>query len=77
MNLVRNNESKEKSSGQGINKCYACGKLGHFARDKVCPAKGKTCANCGKKGHWAVCCRSEGEKGKTGGRASNNWRPVV
>ena len=74
VNLVRNNESKEKSSGQGRNKCYACGKPGHFARDKVCPAKGKTCAKCGKKGQWAVCCRSEGEKGKTGGRASTNWR---
>ena len=27
------------------------GKVGHFARDKVCPARGKTCARCGEKGH--------------------------
>ena len=55
----------------GKQKCYACGKMGHFARDKICPARGKTCAKCGDKGHWAACCKSETESknsSKEGGR---------
>ena len=45
--------------------------VGHFARDKICPARGKTCAKCGDRGHWAACCRSETDSkksGKEGGR---------
>ena len=41
-------------------------KVGHFARDKVCPAWGKTCAKCGGKGHWAACCKREAESNKDG-----------
>ena len=33
---------------------YACGKVGHFARGKVRPARGKTCAKCGQKGRLVV-----------------------
>ena len=69
VNMVKaGRDSKELSSGFGTHKCYACGKVGHFARDKVCPARGKTCAKCGEKGHWAACCRREAES-KKGGRA--------
>ena len=47
MNLVKDShDSKELSRGFGTHKCYACGKVGHFARDKVCPARGITCAKC-------------------------------
>ncbi|KAL9969742.1 hypothetical protein ACROYT_G021997, partial [Oculina patagonica] len=53
--------------GFGTQKCYACGKVGHYARDKVCPARGKTCAKCGQKGHWAACCKGDTES-KRGGR---------
>ena len=78
MNLVQHRESKEIPGGQATPKCYACGKPGHFSRDKVCPARGKTCAKCGRKGHWAACCgnQADGKKDKSGGRASksNNWR---
>ena len=31
MNLFRNNGCKVKSIGQGLNKCFACGKPRHFA----------------------------------------------
>ena len=76
VNMVKaGRDSKELSSGFGTHKCYACGKVGHFARDKVCPARGKMCAKCGEKGHWAACCRREAEskkgdraRGKKGGK---------
>lgn len=29
---------------------YACGEVRHYDRDKVCPARGETCAKCGDKG---------------------------
>ena len=44
-----------------MHKCYACGRPGHSARDKVCPTRGKLCAKCGKRGHWATCCRNEAD----------------
>ena len=44
VNLLQHRESKETSGGQATHKCYACGRPGHFARDKVCPARGKKCA---------------------------------
>ena len=73
MNRVQDGrENKELRGGSGTYKCYACGKAGHFARDEVCPARGKTCAKCGKKGHWVVCCRS-GTESKRGGRV-RDWR---
>ena len=70
VNMVKDFDSKKPSSGFGTQKCYACGKVGHFARDKVCPARGKTCAKCGQKGHWAACCKSATES-KKGGRVEN------
>ena len=37
-------------------KCYNCGREGHLAIDRSCPAKGKKCAKCGRYGHFALCC---------------------
>ena len=80
MNLVQHRGSKGKPTGQGMQKCYAYGRPGHIARDKVCPARGVLCAKCGKRGHWATCCRNEadgkGKSCKSDGRGSdsNNWR---
>lgn len=51
VNMVKNRDSKKPSSGFGKHECYACGKVGHFARDKICPARDKPCAKCGDKGH--------------------------
>ena len=70
VNMVKDPDSKKPSSGFGTQKCCACGKVGHFARDKVCPTQGKTCAKCGQKGHWAACCKSATES-RTGGRVEN------
>ena len=71
VNMVKDRDGKKTSIGFRKQKCYACGKMGHFARDKICPAEGKTCAKCGDEGHWADCCKSEAEcknSGKEGGR---------
>ena len=71
MEMVKDRESKKTSIGSGKHKWYACSKVGHFARDKICPARGKTCAQCGDKEHWAACCKSEAESknsGQEGGR---------
>ena len=64
--MVKDCGSKKTSGGFGTHKCYAYGKVGRFARDKVCPARGKTCAKCGGKGHWAACCKREAENNKGG-----------
>ena len=75
VNMVKGRDSKKTSIGSGKHKCYACGKVGHFAHDKICPAQGKTCAKCGNKGHWAACCKSEAESknsGKEGGRVTDS-----
>lgn len=40
--------------------CFACGKLGHWANDSRCPARGKKCHKCHKEGHVMKCCRSKG-----------------
>ena len=60
------NESKVEPSG-GINivsggkhgRCHRCGKDGHFARDKICPALEASCRKCHFKGHYADRCKTK------------------
>lgn len=65
--MVKDRDSKKSLSGFGIQKCYVCGKVGYFVRDKVCLVRGKTCVKCGQKGYWVVCCKGDIES-KKGGR---------
>ena len=41
------------------NRCYRCNSSDHFARDKDCPARDKTCGKCGFKGHMSTCCKTK------------------
>ena len=50
----------EESPGRGTkgkSVCFNCGKEGHFAQSKNCPARGRKCSKCGKYGHYASCCK--------------------
>ena len=40
-------------------KCYRCGRPGHFAKDKDCPARSRECNKCGYSGHFASCCKTK------------------
>ena len=38
--------------------CFCCGRPGHKAKDRRCPALSASCRNCGKKGHFSRVCKS-------------------
>lgn len=63
INRLPNNVTSSSSSKKG----FRCGKQGHFASDKSCPAWGKICSNCKKSNHFAVTCMK---------KSSNNKRPA-
>lgn len=55
-------------------KCYNCGREGHLAIDRSCPAKGKRCAKCGRYGHFALCCKAQSGNYATGGKPDQRRR---
>ena len=64
---------KEKRNGKS-RKFYNCGREGHLAMDRNCPAKGKKCVKRGRYGHFALCCQGKSENYGTGGKTSQRWR---
>ncbi|KAK2557457.1 Uncharacterized protein P5673_020188 [Acropora cervicornis] len=55
INVVK---ERQRMTNDERRKCYHCGREGHLARDRNCPARGKKCAKCGRYGHFALCCRA-------------------
>ena len=55
-------------------KCYHCGREGHLAIDRSCPAKGKKCARCGRYSHFALCCQGKSDNYATGGKPDQRRR---
>ncbi|XP_043245887.1 uncharacterized protein K02A2.6-like isoform X1 [Amphibalanus amphitrite] len=39
--------------------CFACGRKGHKAKSKECPARVRKCNKCHEKGHYAVMCKRQ------------------
>ena len=68
-NVVEESSGHE-SKGKGV--CFNCGKEGHFAQNKNCPARGRKCSKCGKYGHYASFCK--GDRNPKFGKQSTTQR---
>ncbi|XP_058836315.1 uncharacterized protein K02A2.6-like [Topomyia yanbarensis] len=62
----------QMSSKPTSTECSRCGWKGHFANDRICPAKNKICDKCGRVGHFAKRC-----KASLGGLKRHNLKPIV
>ncbi|KAH7957586.1 hypothetical protein HPB52_020597 [Rhipicephalus sanguineus] len=47
----------QPASKPQVGPCFRCGKSGHLATSRNCPAKNKTCQFCRIKGHFVAVCR--------------------
>ncbi|KAH7984492.1 hypothetical protein HPB52_021844 [Rhipicephalus sanguineus] len=54
---VRCQQVQQLTPKPQVGPCFRCGKLGHLATSRNCPAKNKTCQFCRIKGHFAAVCR--------------------
>ncbi|KAH7983059.1 hypothetical protein HPB52_008899 [Rhipicephalus sanguineus] len=54
---VRCQQVQQLAPKPQVGPCFRCGKLGHLATYKNCPAKKKICQFCRIKGHFAAVCR--------------------
>ena len=59
MDSVNKVKTKEEKKDDKPRKCYNCGREGHLAIDRSCPAKGKKCAKCERYGHFALCSQGK------------------
>jgi len=79
---VAGTNAAEENPGRGTkgkSVCFNCGKEGHFAQSKTCPARGRKCSKCGKYGHYASCCKGGrnlkyGKQGTTQQRGGRQQR---
>lgn len=42
--------------------CFRCGKKGHVASDRNCPARGKKCHKCNVEGHFSSKCKTKSQE---------------
>ena len=63
---VYTDKSGNPKTGQSSkdNKCFRCGREGHFSKSSSCPARNKTCSKCGLIGHFSVKCKTQPERYK-------------
>lgn len=55
------------SSNRSNMECSRCGYTGHFAHDKICPARDKPCNHCKRIGHFTNKCKVLRAKGSSSG----------
>lgn len=75
--------SVKQSKPSDKNRCYGCGRSGHFHGSDDCPAMGQKCNFCGIFNHWEVVCQAKQRQGysreakKFPNRAPTNSRGII